>query len=92
MSRASEKHEAEQHRRDAEERAESLRYISDSMQWVKLLCPVKKRNGAGMPDVAYLAGDGPILYHGNMWDPKKDDRKEEFKDFRAIIDAGWVVD
>lgn len=92
MSKAEARHAAEQYARDAEERAKSLAYISDPTQWVRLLCPVKMRKGTGAPACAYLCGDGPNLYHGNMWAPSKNDRKEEFKDFREIIDAGWVVD
>jgi len=72
---------------------EDLRYISDPMLWVSFLCPLKRASPTGTGrEFAYLQGDGPILYHGNMWNPKEDDRKEVFASYKDIIDAGWEVD
>lgn len=68
-----------------------LAYIRDPMQWVMLLCPVKRYVGNRL-ETAYLTGDGPNLYMGNMWNPSKDDPKTEFGSFEAIVDADWVVD
>lgn len=89
----SERERARIEEQKAEEKAKSLRHMSDPRQWFGLVCPVKRRaEGSGMPELAYLIGDGPNLYHGNMLTRSVEDRKEEFKDFHAIIDAGWVVD
>lgn len=74
------------------ERASDIEYMSDPMKWVTFLCPVKRYNKDRMPEFAYLVGDGPNLYHGNMFAAKPTDRKESFKSYDAIVDAGWVVD
>ena len=70
---------------------DDLRYISDPMLWNLLLCPVI-REVNGNRECAYLIGDGPNLYHGNIYDAKKEDRKEEFDSYRKILEAGWGVD
>lgn len=76
-----------------DEKAHDLAYIKDPMRWVTMLCPVKKmRTDRSWYDFAYMTGDGPNLYHGNMFNPRKEDRKEEFVSYEAIIEAGWVVD
>lgn len=75
------------------ERQRSLEYIKDPNSWVMLVCPIKRRaRDHGFPETAYMIGDGPNIYHGNIHTRSQADRKEEFKDFEAIIDAGWVVD
>jgi hypothetical protein len=70
---------------------DDLRYISDPMLWVDFLCPVKKWEGHHRV-FAYLSGDGPNLYMGNIWNPKPEDVKVEFESYKAIVDAGWEVD
>lgn len=75
-----------------EKRGNDLRYISDPMLWVQLVCPLIRRHKDRRNDTAYMIGDGPNIYHGNMFAASVNDRKEEFADYRAIIDAGWEVD
>lgn len=60
-------------------------------------CPLKRyvpreSGGNGMETAYLFAGRGPVLHHGNMFGPKENDRQETFADYRAILDAGWVVD
>jgi hypothetical protein len=69
-----------------------LKYISNPMLWVQMICPLKRGRRAGWPEFAYMIGDGPNLYHGNMWNPQTTDRKETFESYDAIIAAGWEVD
>jgi hypothetical protein len=73
-----------------EDATRDLDYISDPFKWIQFFCPLKTRNGPR--EHAYMVGDGPNIYHGNMWDPKPTDRKETFASYRAIVEAGWVVD
>jgi hypothetical protein len=72
---------------------EDLRYISDPMLWVSFLCPMKRWNAEKTSrQFAYLNGDGPNLYMGNIWNPKTSDVQVKFKSFEEIINAGWEVD
>lgn len=77
--------------RRAENKARDLRYISDPMQWVQFVCPVK-RYVDGKMQTAYLTGDGPNLYLGNMFSASPTDQKVPYADYAAIVDAGWMVD
>lgn len=83
-------------RRTPSQLAADLRYISNPMLWVLMTCPVKRHvtdaTGYSRLETAYLTGDGPNLYFGNIYMMSADDKKEAFADFRAIIDAGWEVD
>lgn len=69
----------------------SLAYISDRYQWYTLLCPLKRSTDNGL-EHAYMVGNGPNIYHGNMFIPQQSDRCERFASYEAIIAAGWVVD
>jgi len=81
----------------------SLQFMKDPMRWPLLYLPIKRRNPeGGLPDVALMFGEGPVIYHVNMWElvdlpveaikAKLDASKEVFLDYEGIIDAGWVVD
>lgn len=72
-------------------RNEEIHYMSHPLRWVRLICLIK-RYVDGRLECAYLVGNGPNIYHGNMWKPSAQDRKESFESFEAIVDAGWVVD
>lgn len=70
-----------------------LKYISNPMLWVQMVCPLKRKRQDGFgQEFAYMVGDGPNIYHGNMWGPKPTDRKETYESYNAIVAAGWVVD
>lgn len=77
---------------EAAERSLDLAFIKDPYKWPNLLCPIKRYGADRRMQTAYLTGDGPNIYYGNMFSPKKEDRKEEFASYEAIIEAGWVVD
>lgn len=74
-------------------RNDDLRYISNPMLWVQMVCPLRQRRADNLGyNVAYMIGDGPNLYHGNMWNPSRDDKKESFIKYADILDAGWEID
>lgn len=71
-------------------------YMQDDRTWVMWpVCPLVNRTD-GTTRCAYLFASGnrvqPTIYHGNIWNPKPDDRQEKFSSFDAIIAAGWKVD
>jgi len=68
-----------------------LGYAKNPLAWVQAYCPLIRRT-AKMTECAYLIGDGPILHHGNVFNPKADDRVEVFDSFEDIFSAGWKVD
>ena len=68
-----------------------LRYISNPMLWVSLACPLKRMKDRRW-EFAYMIGDGPNIYWGNMWGMSSEDRKEAFASYEDIIAQGWEVD
>lgn len=79
-------------KRRQEQRMNDLGYIKNPMAWHTMLCPLKRRNPDGGNDCAYLASSAPIIFHGNIYNPKETDRREQFESHEAILAAGWVVD
>lgn len=76
------------------ERNKHIAFMSDPNEWVSLTlcCPIKRWSKDNGMETAYLIGDGPIIYHGNIFARTREDRAEKFDSFEAIYDAGWRVD
>ena len=70
-----------------------LSYISDPFRWAGIFCPLKRRKpNSNWYEFAYMIGDGPNIYHGNMYTASKSDKRESFSSYEAILQAGWEVD
>ena len=66
-------------------------FMKNTALWPGSVCPIKRRVD-GRLQCAYLVNARPVVYHGNMWEPKTSDPREEFESHAAIVAAGWVVD
>lgn len=77
-------------------RLTDAQFMADAFQWPGLFLPIKRyvdgAAGGKRLECAYLMNPEPVIYHGNMWAPKPDYRKETFASFDAIVAAGWQVD
>lgn len=73
----------------------SLRYMRDPSKWVTTPCPLKRINPAdprGLPETGYLIDDKPVVYLGNIFATRPDDKKAEYSDHESIVRNGWRVD
>jgi hypothetical protein len=73
------------------------KFMANPFLWPLMVLPIKRypkdlQTGGHRMETAYMVGDGPRIYHGNIFDPKPSDRREDFESFEAIVAAGWVVD
>lgn len=73
-----------------------VEYMSDPMQWIQLVCPLKRyvqKDGHSHMETSYLLPDlKPVIRLGNMWAPDEHDPVQAYPSFRAIVDDGWRVD
>lgn len=75
-------------------------FMEDENSWPMWpVLPVKKRGEMGPNIGVLLAGNGPRVYYGNMYDkgfgsPEwfANTKSEEFDSYVEVVHAGWVVD
>jgi hypothetical protein len=82
-------------------RAEEIRMMSDPMLWPNLVLPIKRYDETGRMQTSLLRGDGPNVYHVNMWGLGDEEYRGKrwselphtaYASYEEIVDAGWIVD
>lgn len=84
---------AEENKR--EQQATDLRYMANPGLWPNWpFLPLKRYVDGGLETCYMLDATGKALsvFHGNMFEAKKEDREQVYPDLRAIQADGWIVD
>ena len=81
----------ESKRHSPELQARQLKLMRDPMSWPQYYLPLKKIVNGGL-QAAYLFCEQPVIKHGNIFNPKTEDKAEQFDTYEAILAAGWEVD
>jgi hypothetical protein len=72
--------------------------LKNQQRWPMAVLPLKRVREDGSCETAFMVPDyTPVIYYGNVWDPKASAllatyRSKRYGDFGGIIRAGWRID
>lgn len=77
-----------------------IQVMMDQDSWPYSVLPLVRanRHNVGKETAFLVRGKGPVVYQGNVWDPRNSDRHlaeipcRRYGDFTSIVRDGWRAD